>query len=58
MGDAHASRIFVTTDHVLLYQQSDLDDEIKKPLPYRLDNLIEYSKRFAVGKNLYTFDDC
>lgn len=56
MGDANASRIFVTAD--LLYQQSDLDDEIKKPLPYRLDNLIEYSKRFAFGEHLYPFDDC
>lgn len=58
MGDANASRIFVTADHGFLYQQSDLDDEIKKPLPYKPDNLIEYSKRFAVGKHLHPFDDC
>jgi hypothetical protein len=27
-------------------------------LPYKPDNLIEYSKRFAVGKHLHPFDDC
>ncbi|AVH48966.1 BREX-1 system phosphatase PglZ type A [Acinetobacter sp. SWBY1] len=58
MGDANASRILVTADHGFLYQQSDLDDEIKKPLPYKPDNLIEYSKRFTVGKHLHPFDDC
>lgn len=58
VGDANASRIFVTADHGFLYQQSDLDDEIKKPLPYKPDNLIESSKRFAVGKHLHPFDDC
>ena len=41
-----------------MYQQSDLDVEIKKPLPYKPDNLIEYSKRFVVGKHLHPFDDC
>lgn len=58
VNNLNGSRVIITADHGFLFQQQALEQTGKTELIVKPLNAIENKKRYIVGKQLPTYDEC
>ncbi|EIJ36729.1 BREX-1 system phosphatase PglZ type A [Thiothrix nivea] len=58
VNNLNGSRIIITADHGFLFQQQALEQTGKTELSVKPVNTIETKKRYIVGRQLPTYDEC